>query len=362
MNAPTSLIPLVEANPVMVLVDAEKFDRFYEEIAREVSQHVPDLDSATGRKAIASLAYKVARTKTAIDEAGKKLTEDKRSEIKAVDEARRVIRDKLDGLRDTAREPLTKWEAVEEGRAAAARIILDDIKDHARVSLIDTSHSVAERLDKLRAWDLTEDQFKESLPIANAARANAIDALTAAHARLIKEEEDKVELGRLRAAEEKRLAKDAIDKAEADRKAQEAEAAAKAAAAAEQAKAEEEKRVAAAAKAAEDAANAAAAEARRAQEAAHAEALAAEKRRADQAEAAQRAEADRLAKIEADRQADAKREADAQTAREANRAHRGKIMLAAKSAIMGHGVGETTAKAIVLAIAAGEIPNVTIKF
>ncbi|MET3527257.1 hypothetical protein ABID41_002375 [Phenylobacterium koreense] len=37
-------------------------------------------------------------------------------------------------------------------------------------------------------------------------------------------------------------------------------------------------------------------------------------------------------------------------------------MAAAKQAIMGHGVGETAARAIVLAIAAGEVPAVSIQF
>ncbi|WP_277750417.1 hypothetical protein [Croceibacterium ferulae] len=42
------------------------------------------MTTAKGRKAIASLAAKVARTKTAIDDAGKKLNEEARAKINAV--------------------------------------------------------------------------------------------------------------------------------------------------------------------------------------------------------------------------------------------------------------------------------------
>lgn len=355
MNAPTSLIPLVEANPVMVLVDSEKFDRFYEEVAREVKAHVPDLDTATGRKAIASLAYKVARTKTAIDDAGKKLTEDKRAEIKAVDEARRVIRERLDALKDEARKPLTEWEAAEEKRAADAAAILGNLKALAVITLDDTSEIVAARLKTAQGVPITEAQFAESFALASAAKANVIDTLTAGHARILKEEADRAELDRLRREAAEREEREAAARAEAERKDREEREAKSREEAAQHAKAAEEERVQAAAKAAEERARAeaerVAREAAQAQERAHAEALAAEKRRADAAEAAAREEAARVA-----------REAADQAKREANRAHRGKVMLAAKTAIMGHGVGEATAKAIVLAIAANEVPNVSISF
>lgn len=128
----------------------------------------------------------------------------------------------------------------------------------------------------------------------------------------------------------------------------------------------EKGRIEAAAKAAEEAARAQAEAAARAEreaaERAHAEALAAEKRRADEAEAARQAEADRIARETAAREAEEKAAADAAAARAADIEHRSKIMGAAKQAIMGHGVGEQTARAIVLAIAAGDVPNVSIKF
>ncbi len=66
----TDIVALVEANPVMVLTDKEKFSQFYEEMKRETDAHVPDLTTDKGRKAIASLARRVATTKVLIDDAG----------------------------------------------------------------------------------------------------------------------------------------------------------------------------------------------------------------------------------------------------------------------------------------------------
>ena len=106
----TDLIALADVQPGALVQSREKFNAFYEKVAQEVAGHEPDLSTDKGRKAIASLAYKVTRTKTAIDEAGKKLTEDKKKEIAAVDAERKAIREKLDALAAEVRKPLTDWE------------------------------------------------------------------------------------------------------------------------------------------------------------------------------------------------------------------------------------------------------------
>ena len=89
----TALVAQVSANPGLVLLDRERFDQFYEAIKAETDKLVPDLTTEKGRKEIASMAHKVAKTKTAIDAAGKLLNEEARSKINIVDAARRDIRD-----------------------------------------------------------------------------------------------------------------------------------------------------------------------------------------------------------------------------------------------------------------------------
>lgn len=362
----TALVAQVNANPGLVLLDKERFNQFYEAIKTETDKLVPDLTTEKGRKEIASMAFKVAKTKTAIDAAGKLLNEEARAKINIVDAARRDIREKLDALKDEVRKPLTEWEAKEEQRVIACNAAIDRFKAAAVVTLEDTAATVQARYTEIKNTALDDGQFKDLLPSAKHYKEAAEIALDAAFARLTKEEADRAELDRLRAeaaerAERERADADAKAAAEAAERAKQ-EAEARAARAAE----EEKARIEAAAKAAEEAArlqaeNAARAE-REAADRAHAEALAAEKRRADEADAARQAEADRIAREAAVREAEEKAAADAAAARAADIEHRSKIMGAAKVAIMGMGVGEQAAISIVRAIAAGDVPNVSIRF
>ena len=134
----TDIVAVVEASPVIVLTDEAKFNQFYEAMREECDRHEPDLSTEKGRKAIASLAYKVARTKTAIDDAGKKLNEEARARINAIDEARRKIRQQLDDLRDDVRRPLTDWEDAEDARAETVASELATIQGMQRVDIDDT--------------------------------------------------------------------------------------------------------------------------------------------------------------------------------------------------------------------------------
>lgn len=365
--AENTAIALIEANPVVAFTSPEKFDAFYEKVAAEVRDHVPDLTTEKGRKAIASLAYKIARSKTALDDAGKTLTEDKRAEIKKVDEARKVIRDKLDALKEEARKPLTEWEAAEEARVAEVKRVIASLQDAAVVSIDDSADTVKDRLDTIRGVEITDEVFQEYEAAARAQLATATATLTAAAERLEREALERAELERLRQEKAEREEREAEERRASEAKAQaEREEQARIEREAEEKRLAEERVAQAAKRAAEEAAAAAERKAREEQEArdkAHADALAAEKCRADEAEAAQKAEADRIAaeKAAAEREAEAQRKADAKRA--ADREHRGKVMGTAKAAIMAAGgVGEEAAKKIVLAIGAGEIPAVSIQF
>ena len=358
----TNIIVAVTDNPSIVLLDTKRFEQFYEAIKEETDKLVPDLTTEKGRKEIASMAFKVAKTKTAIDAAGKLLNEDARAKINLVDAARRDIRDRLDALKDEVRRPLTEWEAREEQRVIACNGVIDRFIAAGKVHLDDTTETVRTRLAEVQAVALDDGQFQQLHALAIYQQQTAVDALTSGFQRLAKEEADRAELNRLRA--------EAAERAEREQAESEAKAAAEAVerqrVAAKAQAAAAEARITAAAKAAEDAARQAAEakanEERLAQQRAHDEALAAEKRRADEAEVARKAqEAHAVAKQQAaDHEAEAKRKAD--EARAADIEHRGRIMGAAKAAIMSLGIGEAAAKSLVLAIAAGEVPAVSIQF
>jgi colicin import membrane protein len=365
-SASTSIATIVAQTPVVVLVDEKKREQLYEHIQREVEAFEPDVSTPKGRDAIKSLAYKITRTKTAIDAAGKELNEEARAKINAVDAARRDAREKLDAMAKAVRAPLTEWEEAEEKRIEWCREVIQSFKAGAVVTMDDTSETVRERGKRAFEVIIKEETFGDMLAEATAAKEACIETLKVALARLTKEEADRAELERLRQEAAEREAREQAEREEREAR-ERAEAEARAAEerriAAEKAEAEriERARQEAAEAAKREAEEAAQREREEAERARQAEVDAANERaRQAEAEAArQREEAERA---ERERQAQAEAEAKAQAKREADRAHRGKVMAAAKTAIMTCGADEETAKKIVLAIVAGEVPAVSLRF
>lgn len=359
----TDIATLAPTDLVAILTTPEKFDDLIGRIRKEVAEFVPDLTTATGRKAIASLAYKVARTKTALDDAGKELNADKRKEIDAVDAVRRDVRAKLDDLSAQARKPLDEWEAKEAERASIVANFMQTIDSFRLIDPNETSTDIQGRIDALNGMVFDADVFQEGLELAINAKASALEFLGVALNRAIQAEADAAELAALRKRE--------AEREEMDRQAAAIAAQAEADRIAEENRKTEAKRV-------EDQriADAAEAERKRLADIAAAEQRAADAAKAEAARLAQveldaanaeiskaNAAAENLRRAEAARVAEQDRIASETAAREADKAHRGAVMKAAKEAIMASGdVDENAAKKIVLAIVAGEIPNVRIVF
>lgn len=247
----TDIVALVQATPVLVLTDKQKFSDFYEAMKAECDALKIDLETEKGRKAIASMAYKVARTKTAIDDAGKLLNEESRARINAVDESRREIRNQLDALKDEVRKPLTDWEQAEEARQKQVDEVTAWLRGSAKVEFDETAADIRARIAVIAATQFPADVFQGYAVQGEALKAVALSSLEAIADRMDQEELQRAELEKLREqaakreaedmarreAEEFQRQKEAADKlaveakarAEADQKARE-EAAAKAAA------------------------------------------------------------------------------------------------------------------------------------
>ena len=114
MSAITDLVVIEKTNALAVFTSQEQLDPLIEAIEKEARSLVPDLSTKKGRDAIASMAHKVARSKTYIDNAGKDLVAELKALPKQIDESRRLVRERLDALKDEVRRPLTEWEAEQE--------------------------------------------------------------------------------------------------------------------------------------------------------------------------------------------------------------------------------------------------------
>jgi len=214
----TAIAAVVEQTPVVVLTDRDQRDAFYAHIQHEVDAFKPDTSTEKGRKAIKAFAYKITRTKTAIDDAGKQLNEEARARINAVDAERRVVKEKLTALAAEVRRPLTEWEDAEEKRVEACRAVIDGIKASAVVTIEDTAATVRTRGAEVWNIAIDDNNFRDMAPEAVAAKEMAVSALKSALARLTKEEADRAELDRLRAEAAAREERD-----RAEREAREAE-------------------------------------------------------------------------------------------------------------------------------------------
>ncbi|WP_323110344.1 coiled-coil domain-containing protein [Klebsiella quasipneumoniae] len=114
MSEIMDLVVIEKKNAMAVFTNNDQLDPLIEAIEKEARSLVPDVTTKKGRDAIASMARKVARSKTYIDNAGKDLVAELKALPKQIDESRRVVRERLDALKDEVRRPLTEWEAEQE--------------------------------------------------------------------------------------------------------------------------------------------------------------------------------------------------------------------------------------------------------
>lgn len=355
-------------------------DDILAKIEQEAKSFVFDLTTETGRKEIASLAYKIARSKTTLDEMGKNLMADKKAEIDAVNAERKKVRDRLDALKDEVRKPLTDWENAQKEHIAKCNNLIAWFESQAQaakdnwknLSVDDLQKSIAAiKLHNTHDW--REFSYKAKTAIDESVKTIE-EVILQKH----KHNAEQAELEQLRKEKEERerkereeaIAKEAAEKAriaaeeEAKRKAEEYDRQAKALAqeaarkaAEEQARIEAERQKAIAQAEAEKKARL---EAEQKAEREKQEAIAREKA------AQEKAKADAAAAVEAERQAikaKADKEAADRAKREANDRHKIKINNQAIAAIIEHvAIDKAYAVDIVSAIANGKIPHIKLEY
>jgi len=74
----------------------------------------PDVTTAKGREAIKTQAFKVTKTKTYLEDLGKKEAARIKALVKPLDEGRKALWDGLEQIQAETRKPLTDWEEVRD--------------------------------------------------------------------------------------------------------------------------------------------------------------------------------------------------------------------------------------------------------
>ncbi|QFH40025.1 hypothetical protein FR751_08010 [Klebsiella pneumoniae] len=246
MSEIMDLVVIEKKNAMAVFTNNDQLDPLIEAIEKEARSLVPDVTTKKGRDAIASMAHKVARSKTYIDNAGKDLVAELKALPKQIDESRRVVRERLDALKDEVRRPLTEWEAEQERIKAeeamnalhAEALVMNEEFDRQLAALIESDHEMAllmnDAFDREQADKAAEAERQR---IAHEEEINRLAAAAAA-----REVEQRAQREREEAAHREAVLKAQAEQAERDRIAaeQKAEADKQAAVEAERRKAQEE--------------------------------------------------------------------------------------------------------------------------
>ncbi|MGC6033540.1 hypothetical protein [Enterobacter hormaechei] len=322
MSEVTDLVVIEKQNAMAVFTTKEQLDPIIEAIEKEARSLVPDVSTRKGRDAIASMAHKVARSKTYIDNAGKDLVAELKALPKQIDESRRIVRERLDALKDEVRRPLTKWEAEQERIKAeeamnamhSEALVMNEEFDRQFAAQFEADHEMALLMNK----DFDREREEQ---------------------RRLAEQEQR--------EHEERIKREAAEQARRDAEAKH--------------KAEIE---AAARREAEEKARAEAAERQRieTEQRAEREKKEAEERARREKEDAVAAERRRLEEAEADRLAEEQRKAEEEARRAADKEHRRTVNRRVIADLIAQGIPEEFAQKALLAIAGGKVQDAHIKY
>ncbi|HBU9776083.1 TPA: hypothetical protein MIH98_00310 [Klebsiella pneumoniae] len=225
MSEIMDLVVIEKNNAMAVFTNNDQLDPLIEAIEKEARSLVPDVTTKKGRDAIASMAHKVARSKTYIDNAGKDLVAELKALPKQIDESRRVVRERLDALKDEVRRPLTEWEEEQERIKAeeamnalhAEALAMNEEFDRQLADRIESDHEMAllmnDAFDREQA-DKAAEAERQRIAAEQKAEADK-QAAVEAERRKAQEEADRIR----REAEQREQARLAEEKRKADEQA-----------------------------------------------------------------------------------------------------------------------------------------------
>lgn len=336
----TELVTIEKANVLTVFTTEKGLDPLLAKVRNEIDSFVPDVTTKKGRDEIASIAFKVAQTKTYLDKAGKELVDELKQQPKMVDAERKRMRDLLDAWKDEVRAPLTALEDAEKEVLSKLEFMrgidtLTSVQIQERINQageIDISFAVIKPkdLEKQKAFTLEFLQAKYD-------EVNALEVKQAEIERLQKEAAEREQKEReekiaKEAAERARIEAETKAKLEAERIEKEKRQAIEAAERAERERIESEQR-----------AERLRIEAEQRAEREKQEAIERERREAEHREQ-MRIQAEQMAKAQAE---------EAERKRKADHEHRRAVNNEVLQALLSNGIDEATAKEVIKLSAQG---------
>lgn len=188
-------------------------------VAEKVREFKADPSTEAGRKAIASLAFRIARAKTRLDDLGKDIVAELKARPARIDANRKVAREFLDALKAEVRVPLDAWEEAQNRNAARV--------DWFRSIPSVWTASLAElraRLEEIQAAEIDDSlgAWKDAAEVAKLESIDALQAMISSKETAAAEAEELAALRQMKAQRDAELAAEearrvAAEKAEAER-------------------------------------------------------------------------------------------------------------------------------------------------
>jgi len=175
------LIVIQKTEAMDIFTNRELLTPLLEKIEHVATQDQTDVTTEKGRKDIASIAYRVAQSKTYIEAHGKDLAAELKELPKLVDSNRKYARDFLDDLKDRIRKPLDEWEANQAAMVLADKVLLDhEIALLDNIQWVINQREATARIEKERAdyeaKVLEDAKIKAQIIADEKARREIIDA------------------------------------------------------------------------------------------------------------------------------------------------------------------------------------------
>ena len=197
MSDSSTIVPieLDAAGALAMFTKESEFDGLLKKIKEQTDSLEPDVSTAAGRDEIKSVAYKITRTKTTLDELGKQVKADAQKTVDQVDDTRRRMREKLDALKEQVRKPVTEYESKAKEKKEKIELALCKLADLRQVPFNATIADIKRMQQDLTAtYAAIEDwgdlQGKAEI-LADAARAIHSPALQSVEHRERQEEENR---------------------------------------------------------------------------------------------------------------------------------------------------------------------------
>lgn len=191
---------------------APAIQKYIDKIKEHTEDFYADVETRQGREDITSMAYKVSRSKTYLDDKGKEIAAEMKEIPKKIDATRRDMREQLDNIRDNLRAPLVAYQEREAEKKERNEGLLNQISQAKQFCAMhwDTGpiEVLNEKMSFIKAIPDESDDFAEYAERIKEEKRTGLVIVENAILRREKADQQAAEIARLQKIEAEKAAKE----------------------------------------------------------------------------------------------------------------------------------------------------------